>query len=164
MDSWLWLVRHQEGRIYLEFTHSLATPTGRAMTLTLFISGNPAPQGSKRYVGRGIMVEACKRVKPWRDDIRNALTDASGRPLSHFPGAVVVTLDFVMPRPKSTPKRTPHAVKKPDLDKLIRAVFDAVTSSGVWIDDSQVVAVTAKKRIAESNEATGVCLMVKDAA
>ena len=26
----------------------------------------PAPQGSKRHVGRGVMVESCKNVKPWR--------------------------------------------------------------------------------------------------
>lgn len=26
----------------------------------------PAPQGSKRHVGKGVMVESCKNVKPWR--------------------------------------------------------------------------------------------------
>ena len=26
----------------------------------------PAPQGSKRHVGKGVMVESCKHVKPWR--------------------------------------------------------------------------------------------------
>ena len=29
-----------------------------------------APQGSKRHVGRGIMIESSKRVKPWRDAVR----------------------------------------------------------------------------------------------
>ncbi|WP_331852408.1 hypothetical protein [Mycobacteroides abscessus] len=41
----------------------------------------------------------------------------AGRPI--FDGPVSVTLQFVLPRPKSAPKsRTPAATKRPDLDKL----------------------------------------------
>ena len=29
--------------------------------------GIPAPQGSKRHVGGGRMIESCKALKPWRD-------------------------------------------------------------------------------------------------
>ena len=29
-----------------------------------------APQGSKTYLGKGRMVESCKRVRPFRDAIR----------------------------------------------------------------------------------------------
>ena len=28
-----------------------------------------APQGSKKHVGRGIMVETCKRLKSWRKEV-----------------------------------------------------------------------------------------------
>ena len=35
--------------------------------ITLTVRGLPAPQGSKRHIGRGVMVESSKRVKPWRD-------------------------------------------------------------------------------------------------
>jgi crossover junction endodeoxyribonuclease RusA len=78
----------------------------------------------------------------------------AGRP--HLPGGVAVHLDFVLPRPKSTPKtQTPPAVKRPDLDKLIRACLDAIT--GICIgDDSQVVAIVASKRLAEVGETPGV--------
>lgn len=127
--------------------------------LSVFVPGHPAPQGSKRHVGGGVMIESCKAVKPWRSDIRSALLDAAGQPLARFEGAVNVQLVFVMPRPLSTPKRsTPLATKKPDLDKLTRAVFDAIGSAGIWRDDSQVVGAVVSKRIAEIGE-TGGCLL-----
>jgi crossover junction endodeoxyribonuclease RusA len=50
-----------------------------------------------------------------------------------------------MPRPKSLPKRVTHMTKKPDIDKLIRAVLDALKGVA-WCDDSQVVSVYASKR------------------
>ena len=124
--------------------------------LKVFVPGHPAPQGSKRHVGNGIMVESSKKVKPWRSDIRSALLNEQGDPRARFDGAVSVHLNFVMPRPVSTPKRrTPPAVKKPDLDKLMRAVLDAIGSAGVWRDDSQVVTAMTTKRLAEIDETPG---------
>lgn len=129
--------------------------------LDLFIAGHPAPQGSKRYVGNGILVESSKAVKPWRQDIRSALTDG-GAPVMRFYGAVACSLEFIMPRPKSAPKRsTPPATKKPDIDKLIRAVFDAIASSGVIEDDSRIVRLSARKRLAEALEVPGLRLQLQ---
>jgi Holliday junction resolvase RusA-like endonuclease len=34
----------------------------------------------------------------------------------------------------------------PDLDKLCRAVADAITDAGLWADDAQVVSLVAAKR------------------
>ena len=84
-----------------------------------------------------------------------------GEPVARFDGAVSCSLAFVLPRPKSTPKRkTPPAVKKPDVDKLTRAAFDAITSSGVIQDDSLIVSVHAMKRLAEIGETPGLRLMI----
>lgn len=100
------------------------------------------------------MVEASKYVGPWRQTI--ALT-ARSRGGILPPGPVGVELAFVMPRPKQTPKRTPPAIKRPDTDKLARAVLDAIT--GVWIaDDSHVTRLVASKRIAEPDEQPGVAI------
>ena len=131
--------------------------------LSVWVAGRPAPQGSKRHVGRGVMIESSKAVKPWREDIRQAWLAHQGDWGPGFVGeAVVVKLVFVMPRPTATPKsRTPAAVKRPDLDKLIRAVFDAIGSAGVWADDSQVVTVHAHKRLAELGETTGVMIHIE---
>lgn len=61
-----------------------------------------------------------------------------------FEGAVSLMLTFYLPRPKSLPKRVVHATKRPDLDKMIRSVKDAL--KGVfYLDDSQVVSLRADK-------------------
>ena len=39
------------------------------------VRGVPAPQGSKRHIGHGIMIENSKKVKPWRQDVRAAAID-----------------------------------------------------------------------------------------
>jgi len=37
--------------------------------ITFFVPGKPAPQGSKRHVGRGIMLESSREVGPWRERV-----------------------------------------------------------------------------------------------
>lgn len=130
----------------------------------VFVPGNPAPQGSKSPKGRTkagkiILVESSKAVKPWRETIVLMARQRGGiLPV----GPIVANLDFVMPRPKRTAKTkpTPPALKRNgDLDKLVRAVFDAIT--GVWIeDDAHIVGLRATKRIAEPGEEPGVAIRV----
>jgi crossover junction endodeoxyribonuclease RusA len=133
------------------------------LNLSIFVPGHPAPQGSKRHVGNGVMIESSKNVKPWRSDIRSALIDSAGQPRAWFDGAVSCTLVFIMPRPVSTPKRsTPPATKKPDVDKLARALLDAIGSAGVWRDDSQVVELLASKRLAMLEEQPGCQISLKE--
>lgn len=121
--------------------------------IKFFVPGAPAPQGSKRHVGHGRMVESSKALGPWRERVALAAhSNADGL----MGGPIGIRLKFVMPRPKSTPKRTtPPAVKRPDIDKISRAILDAIT--GVLIaDDSQVVDLHATKRLAELEESHGV--------
>jgi crossover junction endodeoxyribonuclease RusA len=144
--------------------------------LVVFVAGRPAPQGSKHarpiYRGRGdareftgkvAQVESSKNVGTWRDDVRTALLDEHGQPrcvLGDMPTGV--RLEFVMPRPTSTPKRsTPAAIRKPDLDKLVRAVFDAITSSGCIADDARIVQLNASKRLAELGETAGCHIRIE---
>lgn len=126
------------------------------------VPGKPAPQGSKRHVGRGILVESSKEVGPWRERVAIAAHNAmAGRGL--LMGPVEVDLSFVLPRPKSAPKtRTASAAKRPDIDKLARACLDALTDV-VFGDDGQVVRLVAQKRIAEAwGEAAGVLVRVEE--
>lgn len=108
------------------------------------------------------MLESSKKVKPWRADVKAAFLDGGNNPLIRFEEeALHVRLEFVLNRPASTSKRaTPPAIKRPDLDKLIRAVLDALSSAGVWRDDSQVVSTLAEKRLAEIGEPTGCRIKV----
>jgi crossover junction endodeoxyribonuclease RusA len=124
----------------------------------LFVPGKPAPQGSKRHVGNGILVESSKAVAPWRTLV--AWSAAQQWKWPPALSAVAIELEFVMPRPAGTPKKsTPPAIKRPDLDKLERAVFDALTDV-CWKDDSQVVEAHATKRLAEIGELPGVHISI----
>lgn len=125
------------------------------MTRTrIWVPGRPRPQGSKRHVGGGRLVEQVKGLPAWRKTVADAARKAhEGPPIS---GPVEVNLVFIFDRPKAHYRTGRNAdllrddaprdhVKPPDLDKLCRAVFDALTAAGVWGDDAQVVRLTASK-------------------
>lgn len=130
------------------------------MCIEFWVPGLPQPQGSKRgFVtpsGKVSMVESAAGVKPWRSDVKVFAAEAMiGRPL--MSGPVFLHCDFVMKRPVSTPKTrpTPPAIKKPDLDKLLRAIGDALKGT-VYAEDSMIVEMVGTKRIAEEGEQPGV--------
>jgi len=130
------------------------------MTTELRVAGHPAPQGSKRafrnqHTGRIQQVENSERVAPWRQDVRQAVTDQALD--AHYAGPVAVFIQFVFQRPKSHYRtgRNSHLLrdaapprpygKTNDVDKLARAVLDALTSSQLLDDDGQVVHLVATK-------------------
>ena len=115
-----------------------------------WVAGVPQPQGSMTAQvrgGRAVMYSAnAARLRPWRDAVTFQAREAwragawQGVPLE---GGVNLRLQFAFLRPASAAKRpVPHV--KPDLDKLQRAVLDALTGV-VYGDDAQVVSVTASK-------------------
>jgi crossover junction endodeoxyribonuclease RusA len=129
--------------------------------LDLFVPGFAKPQGSKRHVGHGVMIEMSKDLGPWRDRVGwFALQARPGTAPIERLIPVILVAEFVMRRPVATPKRsTPPAIRSPDLDKLVRSVGDALTGIA-WIDDAQLVSTWAFKRIADLDEATGVHIRV----
>lgn len=105
-------------------------------------------------------MESSKALGPWRERVALAAYGAmGGRPiLSGVP--LHARYDFVMPRPASTPKRlTPPAIKRPDGDKLERAINDALTGV-VFADDSALVSWCGSKRLAEIDETPGVFIEI----
>ncbi|WP_433465728.1 RusA family crossover junction endodeoxyribonuclease [Spirillospora sp. CA-128828] len=126
-------------------------------TVKITAIGTPAPQGSKRHVGRGVMVESSKKVKPWREAVKSAaldfISDADqygrqiGRLTDGFPldGPLFAHMAFTLARPKSAPKSRLYPDRMPDLSKLVRATEDALTDAGVWADDARVVSTLARK-------------------
>lgn len=130
--------------------------------LDTFVPGQAAPQGSKRHVGRGIMVESSKAVAPWRTTVAYHVAEVYGVD-KVLDCPLHVGIMFVMKRPAGAPKRTtPPAVKRPDLDKLTRAVLDAL-SGIVYRDDSLITILTVSKRIAEIGETPGAQIIVSEA-
>ena len=62
-----------------------------------------------------------------------------------YDGAVQLNIRFAFVRPKSvSEKKRPYMVVKPDLDKLVRSVLDALTHHA-YDDDSQVVCIDCDK-------------------
>lgn len=130
--------------------------------LSFFAAGKPEPQGSIRAFvkgGRPILTSDNPAVKQWRDIIG---WEARRCPdCRMFDGPVAVTATFWLARPASvSAKRRPFPVVKPDLDKLARALLDAIT--GVLIrDDAQVCELTALKLYASPGGSPGVAVTVK---
>jgi len=131
--------------------------------LVIDVRGMPAPQGSKRHVGNGVMVESSKRVRPWREDVKQAALTALARTpewdRTHSHVSMVVV--FSMPRPRSHYRTgrwrdvlrdnapSMHG-RMPDLDKLVRSTCDALSSAGTWADDSRLCSVYAVKTYADT--------------
>jgi Holliday junction resolvase RusA-like endonuclease len=117
--------------------------------IAITVHGTPAPQGSKRHVGRGVMVESSKHVRPWRDAVRaEAVAARDGAPSLDGPLLVDMVFTFARPRGHYRTGRNAHLLGTraprfpagpPDLSKLARATEDALTDAGIWVDDSRVV-------------------------
>lgn len=114
------------------------------LCIEFVVTGLPAPQGSKRFVGtsktgRGIMVESSAKVRPWRMDVKAAAEAARGAgPV--LDGPLVCSMVFTLPKPASAPKkRQTWPDRKPDLSKLVRSTEDAISDAGLWADDARVV-------------------------
>ena len=103
------------------------------------VEGQPVPQGSMKVIHGRVLHSQGSALINWRNAIGYAAREAGARKLTT---AVTIDLVFLMPRPK-TVKRSFPAVA-PDLDKLIRAVLDALTGIA-YDDDGQVVSIHAHK-------------------
>ncbi len=123
--------------------------------------GKPAPQGSKRHVGNGVMVESSQRCKPWRLDVKHTALEL--RPESWYANmdaAIFLSVTFVFARPKNhfrtngqlNPKAPAHCITRiGDVDKVSRSVLDSL-SGVVYNDDAQVISLIAHKRYANDRE------------
>lgn len=137
-------------------------PADTIEELNFYVEGNPAPQGSKRHVGNGRMIEMSKTLPAWRRTlVAGALEVLAGRDGFDRDEPLSCSLTFYMERGKSVRRAQPTVV--PDIDKLERAVFDAMTTAGVWGDDAQVVAGHRAKRYADECP-PGVRIVIRSAA
>lgn len=139
----------------------------------VYVRGIPAPQGSKRHVGRGILVESSKKVKPWRDAVRSTVAEAWQDGMLDEP--VVVDMWFYFPRPAGhygtgrnakvlKPSAPSFPAGPPDVDKLARSTMDGITAAGFWRDDARVVDLVGRKRYCEPDEHPGARIIVRRAA
>jgi Holliday junction resolvase RusA-like endonuclease len=111
--------------------------------VSLSVVGDPASQGSHAIMQGRIVQVNSKKHKAWRNAITQtakATLPADWEPIDE-PCELIV--NFYLPKPASAKRSLPTV--SPDLDKLIRAVGDSLTDSGVVVDDSRIVRISARK-------------------
>jgi Holliday junction resolvase RusA-like endonuclease len=134
---------------------------------------DPAPQGSKKYVGTRrtaagntipMIVESSPKLPAWRKAVSEAVIagmKASGDD-SKFDGAVKVEAVFYLTRRPTVKRKYPTV--PPDVDKLTRSLLDGITAKdksgvrGVWADDSQVVRLEVSKVYAVGQSGVAVTI------
>lgn len=137
------------------------------------VLGEPRPKGSTRSfaykkkstgkIGVATFSDNEKTLRPWMDAAGWAATQAS-KGQKAAPGVPVeVEVTFRLPRPKShfnakgeLKTSAPHySTKKPDIDKLQRALLDAMKGV-LWHDDAQVAIIRAYKTYTSGSPSTSV--------
>ncbi len=118
--------------------------------MTFTVLGPPACKGSTvSFMGKGgriVTKTDSHTLGGWTQAVKWAAKRA-GVALVAKPAAVVVAVRFEFVKPQSAGKR-PHPTVKPDIDKTLRALLDALTGIA-YEDDAQVIAVSAIKAYAE---------------
>ena len=130
--------------------------------IRFFVPGVPVPKGSaKAFVVKGRAVvtqDNGAKQKPWASSISYVAQQAKMEAgCGMYLGPVSIRLEFTMPRLMShygTGKNAGQVkatapfwhTSKPDLDKLVRCVKDALTGV-LWKDDSQVAMMPSVKKV-----------------
>lgn len=119
--------------------------------ISFWVSGIPATKGSWRAYrnkrsGKSVLVPMNAKEKPWREHVqwvaRTTMAALREQPLT---GPASVRVVFYLPKPKKPFNPWPVG----DVDKLARSLLDAL-SGIVYVDDKQVVTLTASKAWADS--------------
>ena len=120
------------------------------------VPGIPVAKGRPRISMRGGHARAYTPDKTVRYE--NLVAMSCPPQSSIAEGPVCVTISAYFPRPKRLCARSlrtgkllhsdEHAVEhasRPDLDNVIKAVLDGLSTAGIWKDDAQVYSIIAEK-------------------
>lgn len=122
--------------------------------ITFDVPGTPQQQGSKIAMANRVMIDANKKLKPWRAEViaaaREAYAVAMDGDAGPIMGPAYVWARFYFARPKGHygTGRNEGKIKStaplaytsmPDADKLQRALGDALAQAGVLHDDRLIV-------------------------
>jgi crossover junction endodeoxyribonuclease RusA len=114
--------------------------------LTIDVSGEPASQGSHSVIhGQIVQVNSAKH-KRWRNAVAFAALDLITDGWELLDEPLELSVIFYLPRPKTATREFPAVM--PDVDKLLRAVFDSL-SGVIYLDDSRIIRATAQKLYAD---------------
>lgn len=132
--------------------------------VTFRVVAEPVSKGSVRAFtpkgwARPVLTSTSRGLKSWEWAVRAAALHVISVAWPRGVGVRVET-EFILARPQSHPKRRAiEHTKKPDLDKLVRAVLDALTGVA-YVDDAQVCRAVIAKRYAGPIEQPGAIVTV----
>lgn len=136
-------------------------------SLSFFVPGIPITQGSmKAFNGPHHAIVTHAKSGPlmsWRGCVATFAMKAKAAAgwVLDEDGPIGVDMTFWLPRPKSLPRKVVHPVKqRADLDKLVRAVNDALTGV-LWRNDAQIIVSRERKGFAGAPEVCGVKVDVR---
>lgn len=134
--------------------------------LRFTVIGIPQPKGSTRAFMRPggrfpIVTSDNPKVKAWQKVVGLGAIAARGAGVKPADGAIELEVAFFLARPLRLAKKgTPPHLTRPDVDKLTRAVGDALTGI-CWHDDGQVVRLVASKAYAEQGDQPRATITVR---
>ena len=138
------------------------------IALNILVWGLPAPKGSYRPVtnrrtGKTMLLPMSKREKPWRQAVKLAAQSAwrnqyPDRPLPKADVPIRFDAAFYLPKPKTVRRDEPTV--EPDLDKLIRCTWDALTESGLIADDSRITSIGMARKFYATTRQPGANLFL----
>lgn len=144
------------------------------MRLTIAAIGRPAPQGSKQLGGAGQLLEQSAYLPAWRQAVKIAAYEEYLRrgidpgTLPVFAAAtpvIVESCSFFVGPDQCRAEGTDEPLGTPDIDKLLRAVLDALGgakgSARVFADDSQVVEIKGLRKVRAGSQ-TGALIVITD--
>ena len=114
-------------------------------TLHIVVYGVAQPQGSARLVpvrgyARPFITTDNKKLRPWRQEVAQtalAVMRETGTARLRRDVPVEICVRFLFEKPKSVRKSAHWKTTNPDVDKLLRAVLDALTGIA-YEDDAHV--------------------------
>ncbi len=119
------------------------------------IETTPVGKGRPRFTRNGAVytpkaTAAAEKIVRWKSRIA-----MQGKPPIDTPVCVALEFHFAPPKSLSDKKRAAligqAMTKKPDIDNLVKLVFDAMNGI-VWMDDKQVSSLTTKKVYSETSK------------
>lgn len=152
--------------------HTIATP-GR---LSVWMPGPPPTQGSMRPIvtrsGKPrLLHDQHDRLAQWRADLRAVLAELPDDQARLLPlhGPLMLGVAVALPRPARHRRRSGalsataprYPTTRPDLDKIVRAVCDALTIAAAWEDDRQITNLYASKTYADDPLEVGVDILAR---
>ena len=129
--------------------------------LSFVVYGTPSPQGSKAFGGyrngKPVLLEQSKGVDPWRKTVRHVALQAirewsskTGRNWMAIDEPVMVSAVVTLPSSKAAETRGDvFSYSVPDLDKLQRAIGDALAPTPLRDDDGKGMTERARKQVRE---------------